>query len=235
MFDAIGLYHSRWRKKKVEQFIIPPSPLTPEGGIPKIVNKTLTELESIENVLVEPKIEIPKSTPIVEKTSETKFQQPTTNNLQPKVSAFSLSSIKAKKELQEANSLLKKDDVHLPNEAFSETDMLIYWNKYAQRLSDKGHKIMESLLLMNTPKLEGKIIVHELPNEGSRLDFENEKHELLGFLRSHLKNHDLTIRIDVNEVAITQKFAFTDQDKYDRLKQINPNIELLKKVFDLDF
>ena len=123
----------------------------------------------------------------------------------------------------------------MPNEIFSETDMLIFWNKYAQRLSDKGHKIMESLLLMSTPKLEGNLIIHELPNEGSKLDFDNEKLDLLGFLRSHLKNHDIMIRIDVNEAAVAQKFAFTDQDKYNRLLGLNPNLELLKKTFDLDF
>ena len=150
------------------------------------------------------------------------------------VSAFSLSSIKAKKELQEANKSLVKDDIYLPNEEFTETEMLIFWNKYAQRLSDKGHKIMESLLQLNKPKLEGNLIIHELPNEGSKIDFETEKHELLQYLRSHLKNHDLSIRVDVNEV-ISQKFAFTDQDKFDRLMKINPNLELLKKTFDLDF
>ncbi len=146
-----------------------------------------------------------------------------------------MAGIKAKKDLQEANKSLIKDDIHLPNEAFSENDMLLYWNKYAQRLSDKGHKIMSSLLLMNTPKMAENTIVHELPNEGSRLDFENEKFDLMGFLRSHLKNHDLGIQIVVNETAATQKFAFTDQDKYDRLLNINSNLELLKKTFDLDF
>ena len=122
----------------------------------------------------------------------------------------------------------------MPNEVFTETEMLIFWNKYAQRLSDKGHKIMESLLQLNKPKLEGNLIIHELPNEGSKIDFETEKHELLQYLRSHLKNHDLLIRVDVNEV-ISQKFAFTDQDKFERLLKINPNLELLKKAFELDF
>ena len=122
----------------------------------------------------------------------------------------------------------------MPNETFTETEMLIFWDKYAQRLSDKGHKIMESLLQINKPKLIDNLIIHELPNEGSKIDFETEKHELLQYLRSHLKNHELSIRVDVNEV-VSQKFAFTDQDKYERLLNLNPNLELLKKTFDLDF
>lgn len=122
----------------------------------------------------------------------------------------------------------------MPSEIFTETEMLVFWNKYAQRLSDKGHKIMESLLMINNPRLEGLNIIHELPNQGSKIDFETEKHDLLNFLRSHLHNHDISIQINVNE-QIEQKFAFTDIDKYERLLKINSNLELLKKTFDLDF
>ena len=111
--------------------------------------------------------------------------------------------------------------------------MLLQWSKYAQRLGDKGQKIMESLLLINDPKLIGTSIIHELPNEGSKIDFETEKFELLGFLRSRLHNHDITIDVVVNE-AVENKFAFTTLDKYNRLNEINPNLELLKKTFDLD-
>ena len=70
-----------------------------------------------------------------------------------------------------------KETVHLPTEAFTETEMLLQWSKYAQRLSDKGHKIMESLLLINDPKLQGTTIIHELPNDGSKIDFETEKYQ----------------------------------------------------------
>lgn len=122
----------------------------------------------------------------------------------------------------------------MPSEVFTETEMLVFWNKYAQRLGDKGHKIMESLLMINNPKLDGLLIIHELPNEGSKIDFETEKHDLLNFLRSHLHNHEISIQVNVNEL-VEQKFAFTDQDKFERLMKINPNLELLKKAFDLDF
>ncbi len=126
-----------------------------------------------------------------------------------------------------------KETVHLPTEAFTETEMLLQWSKYAQRLSDKGHKIMESLLLINDPKLVGSTIFHELPNEGSKIDFETEKYELLGYLRGKLHNHDIMIEVVVNE-QVENKFAFTALDKYNRLNELNPNLELLKKTFDLD-
>lgn len=112
--------------------------------------------------------------------------------------------------------------------------MLEFWFKYAQRLSDKGLMIMSSLLRISDPKLDGFKITYELPNEGSKIDFDREKPELLGYLRGHLHNHELSIDVIVNE-TVKSKVAFTSHDKYNRLNEINPNLEILKKMFDLEF
>lgn len=153
--------------------------------------------------------------------------------VQPKVSALSLASIRAKKEMAENIKATVKEVVHLASEPFTETEMLEQWLKYAQRMEDKGFRIVASLLTINDPKLEGTTIIHELPNESSKIDFEKEKPELLGYLRGKLHNHDITIQVKVNEALVVKK-AFTNQDKYNRLAEINPNLELLKKTFDLD-
>lgn len=108
------------------------------------------------------------------------------------------------------------------------------WNKFAQRLSDNGQKIMATYMQINDPVLDGTIIRLELPNEGSKVDFENNKNELLGYLRGKLHNHDIMIEVSVNE-ADEIKYAFTPEEKYERLKAINPALELLRKTFDLDF
>ena len=121
----------------------------------------------------------------------------------------------------------------MPTEEFTETEMLVQWNKYAQRLGDKGFKIMESLLLINDPTLEGTVITLELPNEGSKLDFESQINGLLGHLKGHLHNHDITIEIIVNE-AIESKRSLNDQDRYNRLMEINPNLDLLRTTFGLE-
>ncbi|OXA77893.1 hypothetical protein SAMN05444397_11410 [Flavobacterium aquidurense] len=135
--------------------------------------------------------------------------------------------------MEESNKSYVKPTSVLPTEEFTETEMLVQWNKYAQRLGEKGFKIMESLLLINDPKLNGTAITLELPNEGSKLDFEGQINGILGHLRGHLHNHDITIEIIVNE-AIETKRSFNDQDRYNRLLEINPNIELLRTTFGLD-
>lgn len=123
--------------------------------------------------------------------------------------------------------------IDLPTESFTETEMLLQWTNYAKRLGDKGSKIMESLLLINDPVLHGTTISIELPNEGSKLDFEKEMNGLLGHLRGHLHNHNIEIDIIVNE-NVSIKKALNDQDRYNRLHEINPNIDLLRSTFGLD-
>lgn len=127
-----------------------------------------------------------------------------------------------------------KDDKDLPREPFSEAAMLLQWNKFAEKLSEKGQKIMATYMQINNPTLSGSIIRLKLPNEGSKVDFDNEKHDLLSYLREKLDNHDIVIEVTVNDV-VEMKYAFTAQEKYDRLKEKNPNMELLRKIFDLDF
>ncbi|WP_234984782.1 MULTISPECIES: DNA polymerase III [unclassified Flavobacterium] len=92
---------------------------------------------------------------------------------------------------------------------------------------------MESILLINDPVLNGTSITYELPNEGSKLEFESQMNALLGHLRGHLHNHDITIEVIVNE-KVEAKRSFNDQDRYNRLHEINPNIELLRSTFGLD-
>ncbi len=185
---------------------------TPKPEIPTI------EISAEKEVVAEPKTTI----------SETN-----TTPLQPKVSALSLSSIRAKRELEKNNRAAEKQHVELPTEPFSETDMLLIWTNFAEKKGEKGQKIIETLMLLDDPKLEGTTIFHELPNESSKIEFETIKYELLGVLRGKLHNHDISIEIILNE-DVSSRRAFTPQDRYNRLTEINPNLEVLRKLFDLD-
>lgn len=222
-------------EKKKSDFIIPPTYYRNNSF-------SITEAGSIKTVEVQ-KIAITpqQSKEIVEKAEEhlssishlSSSVTPNTIDGQPKVSALSLASIRAKKEMAENIKTTVKDTVHSESQPFTETEMLEQWLKYAQRLEDKGYRIVASLLTINDPILKGTTIIHELPNESSKIDFEKEKPDLLGYLRGKLHNHEIMIEVKVNETLVVRK-AFTNQDKYNRLVEINPNLELLKKMFDLD-
>lgn len=239
MLDAIVLCQLRRRKKKAN-FIIPPTYYRNSGYSIVEASSQNLEVRSPNLEAGSEKLEVEELKPIQDLTDDNlqlnKNPKPETQNseLSPtKVSALSLASIRAKKEIAEAQKSVVKETIHLPSEAFTETEMLEQWMKYAQRMEDKGYRIIASLLTINDPKLEGTKIIHELPNESSKIDFEKERPDLLGYLRGKLHNHDITIEARVNESIVVKK-AFTPQDKYNRLREINPNLDLLRKMFDLD-
>lgn len=57
--------------------------------------------------------------------------------------------------------------------------------------------------------------------------------KLLKFLRDKLNNYSIDLKIDVNEV-VEKKFAYTPQERYEKLKEKNPMLEDFRKMFGLD-
>ena len=71
------------------------------------------------------------------------------------------------------------------------------------------------------------------PNSTNKVEVERQSFDLLSYLRKNLKNYDLVLDITVNE-ELEKKYAFTAEEKYEKLKEKNPNIEVLRKTFGLD-
>jgi len=165
-----------------------------------------------------------------------KIAEPTTPLSGPsneKVSGLSITSIRKKKELlakQRGNKPIVAEE---NDEKFTETQLQAAWDEYIQRIKNKGAKILASIMESDMPKLNGKIITIELPNETMKNDMERGQNPLMAFLKKKLQNTLITLEINVNEQA-AKKYAFTDIEKYNKLKEKNPLIEKLRSTFDLD-
>jgi len=125
------------------------------------------------------------------------------------------------------------DEENLPTKSFTEAEFNKAWKKYINKLDKKGERIMSSILEMDTPKISGTKIQLSFPNDTLRVELERAQYPLLDYLRKTLQNYDLKLDITVNE-EISKKYAFTAMEKYEKLKEKNPNIELLRKTFGLD-
>lgn len=182
----------------------------------------------------------PTGIPHVASIQSVQVNAGTSNRVDPNAiiqySALSIKSIQTKKQLEaQLASQQPNAEENLPETPFTETDLRLCWNQYADRLGSQGQKILESLLRMSQPSLHMNFkIVYELPNEGSRLDFESGKYEFVQFLRTKLNNFKLDIEVIVNESFETRR-AYTPQEKYQRLVELNPAIEQLRQTFDLNF
>ena len=227
------------RKKKVAKFIIPATYFKNNSySIVEVQKIEVQPQEETATVISESVVvtSIPNEEAPIEKIAIPEIPKPVLTNISStatKVSALSLASIKAKKDLEAQQNQHQKHKEELPSEAFNETDMLLQWNKFAQKMTDSGKRLLATYMQMNDPSLNGTVITLELPNQSTREEFLTGCHELLGYLRGKLHNHDITIEVVVNE-TVENKYAFTPQEKFERLKQINPNLDLLRKTFDLD-
>jgi DNA polymerase-3 subunit gamma/tau len=150
-----------------------------------------------------------------------------------RTSGLSLSSIKAKKE-----HLIKQMDVvineeELPKEDFTEKQLIEAWNTFTQNIQKEGKYNLASILSIDTPKVKGTTIHLEFPNSTNKVELEKQQYDLLSFLRKTLNNFDINLSISVNE-EMEKQYAYTPKEKFEKLKEKNPNIDLLRKTFDLD-
>ncbi|WP_340076472.1 DNA polymerase III subunit gamma/tau [Leptobacterium sp. I13] len=220
-------------KKNDGHFIIPPQHFHQNDTVQKtqIIKKPTDSLS-------EEVISIPYTTTEEKPVAVAEIAQPVYTKLKirkpsQKISGLSLSSIKAKKE-HERNKHDALKTEKLPSEHFSEEKMQKTWETYTKILEKEGKKIMASNLAADTPKLKNdKIIWIELPNDTMKKEIEREQHLLLDYLKKKLNNYTIKLQIDVNETT-EQKYAFTPQEKYDKLKEINPLIDKLRNDFNLD-
>ncbi|WGF91886.1 DNA polymerase III subunit gamma/tau [Aequorivita marisscotiae] len=150
-----------------------------------------------------------------------------------KVSALSLKSIQKKQEIQQEIVANQPDAENLPVNDFSEEEMQAVWTEYTAHVESDGKYNLLSHLTMGVPKLDGSIIHLEFPNQTIKTEVERAKYELLGFLRDKLQNYEIDLDITVNE-TVEKKYAYTTREKFEKLKEMNPAIEKLRKEFDLD-
>ncbi|NNE02972.1 MAG: DNA polymerase III subunit gamma/tau [Eudoraea sp.] len=151
-----------------------------------------------------------------------------------RVSGLSLSSIKAKKKHELNKIEITFDEEELPKEDFTENELQKHWDAYIKKLETGGQKILASNLNSDVPKLkEGHMISIELPNRTMKKEIEREQSGLMSYLKNALNNYHITLSIAVNEET-AKKYAFTPEEKYEKLQEKNPAIDLLRKTFDLD-
>ena len=152
------------------------------------------------------------------------------------VSGLSLSSIKFKKEnekiqLEKQQSSEKKN----LNEIFTKKDLIDVWNSYLQDKLKNGDKNIASILKINTPSIENKNLINfSVLNDSNKIELEEEKTNLLLFLRKHLKNDEINLKITVNKLDI-KKTEYSDKEKYKILLKKNSQLDILRTTFDLEF
>tara|TARA_R110000765_G_scaffold7263_3_gene23628 strand:+ start:146 stop:2008 length:1863 start_codon:yes stop_codon:yes gene_type:complete len=157
----------------------------------------------------------------------------TINRPTKRVSGLSISSLNAKKQHELNKIEVVIDENNLPKDPFTEEELRKHWADFIEIIDKKGQKILASNLHSDIPQLKENFAIHlELPNGTMKKEIEREQFELMEYLRTKLNNHFVHLEITVNETTVT-KFAFTPEEKYEKLRKKNPVIDLLRTEFDL--
>ncbi len=185
---------------------------------------TSSTLEPIENQ----DIQVTDGSPVeVKETVKRSFPE-----IKKGVSGLSIKSIGKKKELAEQQKAMMPVEEVMDDE-FTEEDLVREWKNYTEKLKNKGEKILASIFESQTPTLQNREIHLTFPNETMKIDLEREENRLMAYLKAKLRNTHINLNIHVDEV-ISKKYAFTPQEKYEKLKEANPLLDKLRATFDLD-
>lgn len=149
------------------------------------------------------------------------------------ISALSLKSIKKKRELEAAINPVQINPEDLPKDHFTFEEFKVHWDFCADQYYKTGRMLMSSTMNMAQLTLNNYILTVEFPNTGSKLSFEENLYDMVSYIHKKLNNYHLKIEVKVNESAKIKK-AYSIDDKLNYLKDLNPALDNLIKVFDLD-
>ena len=167
-----------------------------------------------------------KNNEIIEKNNESSF-------LEKEISAFSISSLKIKREKIQEKELIDKDETQR-NNSFEDFELKIKWKDFANDLSTQNKENLASILQINEPNLENDFkISYDVPSNSSKNELREIKGDLLIYLKNIFKNDLIEIEFLVNKSNSKEYFS-TLEEKFKKLSDLNSNLIKLKKDLKLD-
>ncbi|WP_316838040.1 DNA polymerase III subunit gamma/tau [Pedobacter nutrimenti] len=118
-------------------------------------------------------------------------------------------------------------------DSFTFEQLMSLWNSYAHKAKDEGKINIFTLLTSNEPILEQHEITVLIENKIQEGLLHEEMVYFLNFLRSQLKNFSIQIKTKKIEVQLKNRL-YTSIEKYQYLAQKNPQLEEMRKRFNLD-
>ena len=168
-----------------------------------------------------------------EKNNEKLTEENNKSSAQEEVSAFSISSLKIKKEKIQEKELIDKDE-DKRNNSFEDFELKIKWKDFANDLSRQNKENLASILQINEPNLGNDFkITYDVPSNSSKNELREIKGDLLIYLKNIFKNDLIEIDFLVNKSNSKEYFS-TPEERFKKLSDLNPNLIKLKKDLKLD-
>ncbi|MBT8385467.1 MAG: DNA polymerase III subunit gamma/tau [Bacteroidia bacterium] len=212
------------QKKKPEAFIIPSTNFVKKSK--EQIKEVIKESAQETTVIPKPELSKPiKKAEIVNK--------PVLKTERRRSSALSLNSIHKKNEQKKNAIVTDNNEEDKAKETFTQIQFIQLWKEYIEYLDKKGEKIMASIMNADVPKVHKNTVKIVFPNSMMKAELVKIKPKLLKHFREKLNNYSIKFEIKVNEEN-EKKFAYTPEEKYNKLLEKNKALAKLKKTFKLD-
>jgi len=126
---------------------------------------------------------------------------------------------------------VKPGDAHTGSDGpVSLEDLKAAWDEFAEK---RKSQVGEYHLLKQEFHFSDNLVTIHLTNSVEEPFLQTIRTPLIEFLRERLGNRSLNVKGEVREIQ-TQKIAYTNKEKFDKLAEKNPALLELKHRLDLD-
>lgn len=138
------------------------------------------------------------------------------------------------KEEQEKKSIAEKDTdlSKRPTDNYSIEQFNKKWDLYKDKLLKKG-KVSLVTVFEYIPPVNNDTIELLVENKALEEEFNHNKADFIEYIRTELNNFNIQVTTQINKEFKTKK-AYTPQEKYEKMLEKNPSLELLKRKLDMD-
>ena len=138
---------------------------------------------------------------------------------------------------------LNKEEAQIEKEAqeerietpFTQEDLEATWKNYATKIGLEGKHNLSSILKEKTPTIRnGFVLELTLNNKVQEEVFNEEKSNILVFLKKSLINNSIQFNIKIKELEKQEIKAYTPEDKFKEMAKKNPALLKMKDQFGLE-
>jgi DNA polymerase-3 subunit gamma/tau len=143
-------------------------------------------------------------------------------------------AIKKKTEVKEEQKQ-QEDLSNKPRKSFTVEQLHAKWKSYAYRVQKERRVSMYATLSKRQPELKENFeVVFTIDSAVQQIDLDNERPDLLAFLRKELNNYGVSLTIEMTEKEATSMKYLSGRDRFLQMAEKNDALHQLREKLGLD-
>ena len=111
--------------------------------------------------------------------------------------------------------------------------MIEIWKGFSEKVKEEGKTNLYITLTSVLPTLSETTIHLKISNDTQQKILDENKIELLNYLRTNLQNDFIKVKTEMSE-QIKSDIPYTPKDKFNKMVEENPSLKILQQKLGLD-